>query len=269
MQALTCSSSLDCSAVGTSDALGVNDWTAGVAARTTDGGHTWVAGAFPAGFGIGDLSQLSCTDALHCSVIGNIGITVENPPQCATLPAPPIQATTTTTTTPAAVPSPAVQAISKLESRMAANASAAEARMGIISCTNGAQSVSDIASTSNGGLTWTPDPLPADVPQPFLSGLSCPTDNECWAAGSDAVPQKIGTGTDGGSSVLLGTTDGGSRWSRVTFSVPSDAPNYDGQSYLSIGLISCPSAEVCVALGATAQSSPSAPVYSLVVPGSG
>ena len=66
--------------------------------------------------------------------------------------------------------------------------------------------------------------------------------------------------------MVLGTTDDGSTWSRVTFSVPAGAPNYDGQSYLSIGAIDCPSAGVCVALGVGAQSSPSVPTYSLTVP---
>jgi photosystem II stability/assembly factor-like uncharacterized protein len=271
MQALSCSSSLDCTAVGTSDALGVNDWTAGVVARTEDGGRTWLTGHFPSGFGVSYLSELSCADALHCSVAGNIAIAVANPPQCAS--AAPIGVSPTTTQAPTAVPSPAVQSISQFESQVATSEilkDSQSASSGFsFSCSSGGQTlISDIASSSNGGLTWTPDPLPGDVPQPQLFGLSCPTDNECWAAGSDAVPQQIGNVHNGGSSVLLGTTDGGSTWSKVTFSVPTDAPNDDGQSYLSIGLIMCPSANVCLAQGATAQSSPSAPIYSLVVPGS-
>ena len=68
--------------------------------------------------------------------------------------------------------------------------------------------------------------------------------------------------------MLLGTTDGGATWSKVTFSVPTNAPNYDGQSYLSIGSIDCPSAGVCAANGVAAQSSPSAPFYSLIAPSS-
>ena len=265
MQSLTCSSSLDCTAVGTSDALR-NDLTAGVVARTTDGGHTWVAGALPAGFGIDYLSQLSCADALHCSVTGTIAITVANSPQCASIPKSQSGMTGTTTTPTTTVQSPAVQSISQVESRAAAEA--AQSTTNSFTCNPGDQSIiSDVASTDDGGLTWTPDPLPADVPQPGITGLSCPTDNECWAAGSDAVPEQVGNTSNGGSSVLLGTTDGGLTWSKVTFSVPQSAPNYEGQSYLSIGSIDCPSAQACVALGAAAQSSPSAPVYSLVVPG--
>ena len=69
--------------------------------------------------------------------------------------------------------------------------------------------------------------------------------------------------------MLLGTTDGGSSWSKVTFSVPDGAPNYDGQSYLSIGFITCPTSNVCVANGSTAQGSPTAPIYSLTQRGTG
>jgi len=52
---------------------------------------------------------------------------------------------------------------------------------------------------------------PADV-----SDLSCPTEHQCWAAGTEAVSQHVGSVADG--SMLLGTTDGGSTWSRVAFS---------------------------------------------------
>lgn len=124
--------------------------------------------------------------------------------------------------------------------------------------------VSAIASTTDGGHTWRPDPLPDNVPQPTLAGLSCPTVHQCWASGSDAEPMQIGGSYNGGSSVLLGTTDGGLTWSKVTFSVPADAPNYLGQAYLSLGAISCPSAGDCVALGIGAQSAPSVPTYSLM-----
>jgi photosystem II stability/assembly factor-like uncharacterized protein len=83
------------------------------------------------------------------------------------------------------------------------------------------------------------------------------------------VFQQIGNTSDGGSSMLLGTNNAGRTWSRVTFTVPSTAPNYDEQSYLTIGSISCATADVCAAVGAAAQGSPTAPVYSLVVPTGG
>lgn len=267
MESLSCSSSLDCTAVGTSDALGVNDLTAGVAARTRDGGRTWTQGILPAGFGIKQNSELSCADALHCSVTGNIAITIQNPPQCASMPEPASGATTT----PSTAPSAAVQAIAEVESRAAsaANLNSVASGGGFSCSSNGTTLIGDIASTIDGGRSWTPDPLPADVPQPMFNGLSCATDSECWAAGSDAVPQQVGNAHNGGSSMLLGTTDGGSSWSKVSFSIPNGAPNYDGQSFLSLGFITCPTAIVCIANGSTAQGSPTAPIYSLTQRGSG
>jgi hypothetical protein len=269
MQSLTCSSSLDCTAVGWNDALGPNEPTAGVAERTADGGQTWVAGTLPAGFGITYLSQLSCADALHCSVTGTIGIAVQNPPQCSSSPQPALGGITATI--PTSVQSPAVRAISEAESQAAtdANLKGAGSKHGSYSCNpkGGQTLIGDIASTEDGGISWRPDPLPADVPQPMFNGLSCPTASQCWAAGSDAVPEQVGKVYNGGSPMVLGTTDGGSTWSMVTFSAPTGAPNYDGQSYLSTGGIACPSAGVCVALGTGAQSSPSVPTYSFVVPG--
>ena len=129
--------------------------------------------------------------------------------------------------------------------------------------------VGALASTTNGGKSWALDPIPTDVPGPSFTCLSCPSPEECWASGSESVSQQIGSVGDGDSSMILGTTDGGATWSKVTFSVPQSAPNYDGQSFQSVGQISCARANVCVALGVAAQGSPSAPVYSLVVPQSG
>jgi len=269
MQSLACVSSLDCTVVGISDAFSKSDPLSGVTGMTRDSGRSWTAGRLPAGFGT-YLSQISCADAFRCSVTGNIAIIVKNPPQCASRAQHQVPGTTTTTqATSTTVPSPSVQAVARAESRAATDANRQAADQKIFACSFSDQAVSgDIASTSDGGLTWRPDPMPADVPQPTFWGLVCPSVNECWAAGSAAIPQKVGNASNGGSSVLLGTTDGGSTWSKVTFSVPAGAPNYDGQSYLSMGLISCPSSGVCVALGAAAQSAPSAPVYSLVVPAS-
>src|SRR5665213_1115790 len=231
MESLSCASPLDCTAVGTSDAMGVNDLTAGVVATTSDGGHTWVPGSLPVGFGISQGSEISCGDAHHCSVSGNISIAIPNPPQCSSLPP-------------------------------AANKSATSG--GGFSCNpNGLTTSGDIASTVDGGRTWTPDPLPSEIAQPNFTSISCPTARECWAAGSAAAAIQAGTSHIEGGPILLGTTNGGSSWSPVRFTVPRNAPNYDGQSYLSIGFITCPSVHTCIANGATAQGSPTAPIYTL------
>ncbi len=270
MQSLTCSSSLGCTAVGWNDVLGPNDLTAGVTARTTDGGKTWTPGALPAGLGVNSSSQLSCPDASHCSMTGTIAISVQNPPQCTSALPQPFSGGTSPTIPPSPQ-SPAVQAIAQAESLAASNENLKGAGSGGgFSCGPVGQPtyIGAIASTQDGGLSWTPDPLPAAVPQPIFGDLSCPTVKQCWATGYDAVPEQVGTSHNGGSPMLLGTTDGGSTWSNVTFSVPQGAPNYYGQGYLSMGWISCPSAGICVALGTGAQSAPSVPTYSLVVPGS-
>ena len=268
MTALDCTSALDCTAVGNSDALGTSDWTAGVAGVTTDGGASWTVGPLPAGFGVNYLSQLSCADAEHCALTGWVAATVANPPQCAKLPPvtlpPGTPAGAPTTTTP---PSPAVRAISASESAVASAQAREEANAKTVTCSSSTQTLlGDIATTTDGGRTWTPEPMPTNVPAPQFSGLSCPTAEECWASGSEGVPEQVGTGTNDSSPVLLGTTNGGATWSKVTFSVPEGAPDYDGQSYLDIGAISCATADVCAGLGAAAQGSPSTPVYSLVVP---
>lgn len=293
MLALACDSALDCTAVGTTDATMARSSRVrvGVTAVTTDGGHAWNAGAFPTGFGVGGgfPPQLSCPDALHCFVTGLIAI--PNPSQCGSGPP---------TSTVPVTPTPQVQAIAQSETAIAKAAVRAELADGRASAcsSNSETTVSDIASSGDGGLTWTPEPLPTNVPLPRLDGLSCPTDTECWAAGSELVQQvmtKIVRGTtssgsgalgaqpptraasttesakkivtvDATSPVLVGTANGGATWSKVTFTVPRTAPNATGQSFLAIGRISCPNADACVATGSTAQGSPTAPVYSLVRP---
>jgi photosystem II stability/assembly factor-like uncharacterized protein len=265
MQSLTCTSELDCAAIGWSNALGPNDWSAGVSARTTDGGRSWSSESLPSGLGVNYVSQLSCADALHCWMIGMIAISIQNAPQCAGLGLSPGAGSTTTPTSPQ---SPAVAAVAQTESQAMSRQLLKDAGSKEFFCGHPGQPtfIGALASTRDGGLSWTPDSLPDDVPQPMFSDLSCPTDTQCWVTGSDAVPRQVGTSYNGGQPILLGTTDGGSTWSNVTFSVPEGAPNAYGQGYLSLGGISCPSAGSCLATGTGAQSSPSVPVYSLVTP---
>jgi hypothetical protein len=261
MQSLSCSSDQDCTAIGSSDALGgPNNFAAGVSARTTDGGATWFPGTVPDGLGVGG-SALSCPDAEHCWMTGLIAIPSQNPPQCAGTTFPGDGVTTTPTTS---VQSPAVAAVAQAESAATAKEYQKEAGSADFGCNAPGWPlfIGAVASTSDGGLSWTPDSMPADVPQPVFEGLSCPTDSQCWVTGSDVVPRQVGTTYDGGQPILLGTTDGGATWSDVTFSVPEGAPDDYGQSYLSLGEIACPSAGSCVALGDVAQSTPTSPVYS-------
>lgn len=277
MLALACSSSDQCTAVGTDGDPSTSGQVAATAAVTTDGGSSWRADALPAGFTTTPGSSLSCSSALDCQLLGFISIPTDDQAECAQVQASApssITSTTTTTTPPSSTVSPEVAAVARFEASIAAAEQASlekeKQAVGFVCSSSNTMLVSDVASTTDGGLTWTPELLPADVPDPQLDAITCPTAQECWVAGSDAVPQAVpGGGEDGGSSLLLGTTDGGVTWSKVSFSIPANAPNFDGQSFLSIGSISCATDDVCAAVGTAAQSSPSAPFYSLSVPSSG
>ena len=268
MESLACATATDCVAVGTSDRLGVNDSTAGVVVSTTDGGTDWSSGAFPAGFGIYYLlSRIACADAEHCFVIGNIAIKNPNPPQCSKMKQflnPPISPTTTTEVpTPSTVPSSAVQAIARKAAAAAAEAAAEEAKNGVVGCSYSITTVSDIAASSDGGFTWVPEALPANAPQPFLSDIACPSDEDCFVAGSADIPQSFGhNGSNGGSAIVLVTHDGGASWSRVTFAVPSSVPSgMQVDAFMAIGDIQCPQVNDCTGLGVSDQGSQTTPVY--------
>jgi hypothetical protein len=267
---LECTSSLDCVALGDQGSLsdGTTDWSEGVMESTNDGGNTWASATMPSGFALGPDSVLSCPDAFHCSVSGQINVPFENPPACATMNHPSNSPTSLPVT--AGAPSAAIEPIVQFESSLitSANLHAIPNTEGFGCSWPPENSVSDIMSTTDGGNTWTPEQLPASVPAPNLYGLSCPTDNECWASGYDENVQQVPGGANSTESVLLGTTDGGSTWSTVTFNVPSGTPSFQSAFGDGIGRISCPTANVCVATGVGMADSASLPFYRLAIPSS-
>jgi hypothetical protein len=69
----------------------------------------------------------------------------------------------------------------------------------------------------------------------------------------------------GRSPVLWGTDNGGVTWTKVPLKIPPGAPeDIGGDSYDSIGRISCPTSPACPALVVVDQGSASTPVYSLI-----
>jgi hypothetical protein len=261
MVSLACPTASSCVSVGTSDATDDSGLVTGVVALTNDAGKKWTSGALPAGFGVIDyLSRISCGDALHCSILGNIAVSVAQPSECSSVnPQPP----TTSTTLPTSTPGAAVLAIEQLEAGYAAEANVIEAKDGSVTCGDGPMIVSDIASTSDGGLTWIPEVLPASAPEPQLSDIVCASADYCIATGSVAVPQRFQSGAiNGGSAIVLVTTNDGTDWKGVSFSVPSTIPSgvqYD--AFMAVGDVQCPLVNDCVALGVSDQGSKTTPVY--------
>jgi photosystem II stability/assembly factor-like uncharacterized protein len=121
-----------------------------------------------------------------------------------------------------------------------------------------------VAMSADGGRTWTARPLPADIPQPGLSEISCPADSTCYASGTEAVAQRFPGGSEnGGSAMILATSDAGLNWSRITFPVPAQLPaGMQIDALMDVGGIQCPQVNACVALGVSDQGSRSTPVYS-------
>jgi photosystem II stability/assembly factor-like uncharacterized protein len=120
-----------------------------------------------------------------------------------------------------------------------------------------------VAMSADGGHTWAERPLPADVPQPSLSQISCPTGSTCYVSGGEAIAQRFpGGSTNGGSAMILGTSDGGLHWSRIKFAVPGYVPGgMHIDAFMQVGDIQCSQVNACVALGVSDQGSRSTPVY--------
>lgn len=261
MEAVACPTATNCVAVGTNDATANGGIFTGVVASTNDGGQTWTNGALPEGFAIlSGQANISCSDASHCSVLGDIVISVSTPSPCSTLSPPLPSSSKPLATSPQ---SPAVQVVAQQEAVFAAQANVNEAKDGSFSCTNGPTIVSDIASTSDGGLTWTPEVLPASAPEPQLSDIVCASGTYCIATGSVAVPQKTASGAiNGGSAIVLVTYNDGTSWSGVSFALPSTIPSgVQLDAFMAVGQVQCPQVNDCVALGVSDQGSKTTPVY--------
>lgn len=89
-----------------------------------------------------------------------------------------------------------------------------------------------ITVTTNGGATWTSQPVPASATGYTLSGISCSSTTECAVSGG-------GSASVGDMGFVLTTTDGGATW--TSQSLPSSTGNLVGMA--------CPSTTDCYALG--------------------
>ncbi len=86
-----------------------------------------------------------------------------------------------------------------------------------------------VVATTDGGLTWSSDPLPSRTGT--LEGVDCPTVSDCWAVGRDSA----------GQGAVVATTDGGRTWRAQA--VPRGTNSLDG--------VSCPTTLACWAVAGT------------------
>jgi hypothetical protein len=89
-----------------------------------------------------------------------------------------------------------------------------------------------IFATTDGGVTWTQEPVPVDVVD--VSGISCPSTTTCYASGTYM------TSSSGARPVIIESTNAGSSWSIVY--LPSVV-------YGWLSRISCTSTTTCTAVG--------------------
>jgi hypothetical protein len=101
-----------------------------------------------------------------------------------------------------------------------------------------------VLSTADGGTTWSASVLPAAVAQ--VTNLACNGPSVCVGTGyGPAAP-----GTTAGPSVAVVTGDGGSSWTTAALPGPFVSDNPEG--------LACPTAQSCVAVGATSFSTSTA-----------
>ncbi len=95
---------------------------------------------------------------------------------------------------------------------------------------------SEIISTSNGGTSWSSQPLPVAAE---ISSISCPGPTTCWAVGRSSFF----------TPVILATSDGQTWTTQNVPTVPGKPGAPSTFAVSSITAISCPSTQYCVALG--------------------
>jgi hypothetical protein len=94
-------------------------------------------------------------------------------------------------------------------------------------------------TSTNGGQAWQTHNLPADVAtDSIVTGLSCPTDVQCWAA------LLLHQETRSPQPVIAATSDGGGSWQQDPIADPCAS---DG-CYADIQTLQCPAPSACLAL---------------------
>jgi photosystem II stability/assembly factor-like uncharacterized protein len=232
--ALACTTAPSCIAVASDP---TSQSGAALAFVTNDGGRTWTDSNLPSDFVPGGLQ---CMSAERCVVSGFS----QSPDGSAGIPPGMVLSTSDDGATWATATVPA--GLGPLSS-----ISCADAADCVASFFGGDGTSSEILTSNDGGQLWS-GAAASGLPAAFVTGVSCPTASDCWAAGmegaasggsggSGAITVTLGPGAEG---IVASTADGGQTW--------QDQQLPPG--ILFVLDITCPSATNCDALAIQRQS---------------
>jgi photosystem II stability/assembly factor-like uncharacterized protein len=217
---------------------------------TSDGGTSWTDSNLPSDF---VPRGLQCVSAERCIVSGFY----QSPDGSSTTPPGTVLYSTDdgATWTTAAVP-PGLGPLSSV--------SCADSEDCVASYFGDDGSASEIVTSTDGGQSWA-EASASGLPDALVTGLSCPTASECWAAGITRA-----SGASGGSGpiavhlggdaqgIVASTSDGGQTWQSQQLP----------QGVLIVLDMSCPSDTNCYALALQTASSGSPASFVLLAYGS-
>ncbi len=226
LSAISCPAVSDCYAVG--NILASNNATM---VKTTNSGTTWTAVTLPKVTPSLSLYAISCPTVSDCYAVGEKNTAPSSSPPATIL----ITTNGGASWTMSNLPMTFLQGVDNPYPMLGSAAS--------ISCPSATECLiaasGFLAKTSNGGTTWVTSSAPISI-----SALTCPTNSNCYAAGSTTCSSSCLPGPQGNArySAIASTTDGGSSWSVTSQQVPPSGINS------SLAGISCPSALNCYAV---------------------
>ncbi len=258
-----------CSDVRTCTAVGQVGTNAGAVLTTLNGGRTWTLQAVPTG--TTDVTAVACPAVGTCMALGDVAgrVTVLSPASSAIVP--PTSAVSTLVSPPTSTAASGWVAGGALPATVSSATGLActdtdHCWATVSSPVDIDHAVGGIFATADGGVTWTPQTLPAETGA--LQGIDCaaststPTGTTTTSVSSPAV-DCVAVGTTAtaigavrsGQGIALTTTTGGATW------LPAAVPAASADLFA----VSC-AAGPCVAVGTTVGELPESGV--VVVTGS-
>jgi hypothetical protein len=227
---VSCGSATHCVAVGgyrTAPNAENSGLLQGVVAATSDGGARWTARDLPTG--VGTLNSVSCASAASCVAVG------EMPNSSPGVAVATTDGGTTWSERPLMVGEGGLTGVSCPTPAHCVAVGPGTTEEG----TQGSNSPPSIAAvTTNGGVSWSRHPFPADGVTP--AAVSCSSVDACVAVGSVSPDYSVGIRVLPGAG--LSTANGGLTWTRRSIVRSGNLVS-----------VSCPTRAVCVAVGRSAS----------------